>query len=150
MFPCSFQRISFNFHTQIHVATKYMPWAWRLPVTFHLKTSLQRSLDRLNKPHIDLYQISSFANSYATFAWFADAMAAVYQQGTMTSRVNIFNFVHFFKICSKVELFFLNLNLSLWPMLQGWSRQSEFATQMLKSVGEISRLLLLASLKLRT
>ena len=59
------------------VATKFMPFPWRLSLTSALMTSLHASLDRLQMPFVHLYQIHG-AISLRSHEAMADALATAH------------------------------------------------------------------------
>jgi len=62
------------------IATKFMPFPWRLAVGSALRRSLRASLERLGLPFVHLYQIHG-PTSFRSAAALADALAAVRADG---------------------------------------------------------------------
>jgi aryl-alcohol dehydrogenase-like predicted oxidoreductase len=65
---------------RVVVATKFMPFPWRVLVQSALGSSLRASLERLRLPAVDLYQIHG-PISLRSHAAMADALAAPYHAG---------------------------------------------------------------------
>ncbi len=74
----------------VQIATKFMPYPWRLDVHRALKASLVASLDRLGRPSVELYQIHGPV-SLRSQAALAEALAEVHQQG-LTKAVGVSNY----------------------------------------------------------
>jgi aryl-alcohol dehydrogenase-like predicted oxidoreductase len=72
-----------EFHTPIRLATKFMPYPWRLSRGSLIK-ALRGSLKRLGLPKVDLYMIH-FPNPPITLETWMDAMVDVYQEGLIAS-----------------------------------------------------------------
>ena len=66
--------------SRIVVATKFMPFPWKLALTSSLLTSLRASLERLRLPAVHLYQIHG-PISVRSHAAMAEALAAARQAG---------------------------------------------------------------------
>jgi aryl-alcohol dehydrogenase-like predicted oxidoreductase len=62
------------------LATKFMPFPWKLDVGRSLMSSLRASLERLGREAVDLYQIHG-PISFRSHAAIADALAAAHQAG---------------------------------------------------------------------
>lgn len=75
--------------TPVWVATKFMPFPWRL-TKGALRRALQRSLDRLGLPRVDLYQIHWPFPPIPVETW-ADALADVVQDG-LVQAVGVSNY----------------------------------------------------------
>ncbi len=65
---------------RVIVATKFMPFPWKLAVTSEMRKSLRASLDRLGLPFVHLYQIHGPAGLRSPAA-LANALAAVHEEG---------------------------------------------------------------------
>lgn len=61
------------------MATKFMPWPWRLN-KYTLLDALRRSLERLHMPHVDLYQIHQPLPPVPVEVWM-DALAMAVEAG---------------------------------------------------------------------
>jgi aryl-alcohol dehydrogenase-like predicted oxidoreductase len=70
-------------HPQVKLATKFMPYPWRLSRASLLK-ALRGSLKRLGIPKVDLYQIH-FPSPPITLETWMDAMADAYQDNLISS-----------------------------------------------------------------
>ena len=66
--------------SQVVIATKFMPFPWKVRLRHDLRRSVQASLDRLGTDAVDLYQIHG-PISIRGHGAFADALAAVHQEG---------------------------------------------------------------------
>jgi aryl-alcohol dehydrogenase-like predicted oxidoreductase len=76
--------------SRIVVATKFMPFPWRFFVHSALMSSLRASLDRLQLPAVDLYQIHG-PISLRSHGVMADALAAAHQAG-LVKTVGVSNY----------------------------------------------------------
>ena len=65
---------------KVQLATKFMPYPWKLNVRGSLLTSLRASLERLGRERVDLYQVHG-PISLRGHAALAEAMAVAHQQG---------------------------------------------------------------------
>jgi aryl-alcohol dehydrogenase-like predicted oxidoreductase len=74
----------------VKIATKFMPYPWKVDVHRSLLGSLHRSLDRLGRPSVDLYQIHG-PISFRTQAAIAEALADAQGQG-LTRAVGVSNY----------------------------------------------------------
>jgi aryl-alcohol dehydrogenase-like predicted oxidoreductase len=74
----------------VAVATKFMPFPWKVQVRSSLMRSLRSSLDRLGLPAVDLYQIHGPV-SFRSHAVVADALAAAHRAG-LVKAVGISNY----------------------------------------------------------
>jgi aryl-alcohol dehydrogenase-like predicted oxidoreductase len=72
------------------IATKYMPFPWRMPLAARLRASLEASLERLGLPAVDLYQVHG-PISLRSHAAMAEALAAVLRDG-LTRAVGVSNY----------------------------------------------------------
>jgi aryl-alcohol dehydrogenase-like predicted oxidoreductase len=72
------------------VATKFMPFPWKVQVGAALMKSLRASLGRLGLPAVDLYQIHG-PISFRSHAAMADALAAAQQAG-LVKAVGVSNY----------------------------------------------------------
>src|ERR1700722_6232371 len=72
------------------IATKFMPFPWKLQVKSALLGSLRASLDRLGPPAVDLYQIHG-PISLRSHSAIADALAAAHQAG-LVKAVGVSNY----------------------------------------------------------
>ena len=72
------------------IATKYMPFPWRMPLAARLRGSLEASLERLGLPAVDLYQVHG-PISLRSHSAMADALAAVLRDG-LTRAVGVSNY----------------------------------------------------------
>jgi aryl-alcohol dehydrogenase-like predicted oxidoreductase len=75
---------------RIVIATKFMPFPWRLAVTSQMRKSLSASLRRLGLPFVHLYQIHGPA-SLRSLGALADALAAVREAG-LAQAVGVSNY----------------------------------------------------------
>jgi aryl-alcohol dehydrogenase-like predicted oxidoreductase len=75
---------------RVIVATKFIPYPWRLLPTTALMTSLRASLDRLRMPFVHLYQIHGPV-SLRSHAAMADALAAAHSAG-LVKTVGVSNY----------------------------------------------------------
>ncbi|HEX5660334.1 MAG TPA: aldo/keto reductase [Polyangiales bacterium] len=62
------------------IATKFLPAPWKLNVKVALVDALRASLDRLGRPHVDLYQLHG-PISLRSHGALAEALALAHQQG---------------------------------------------------------------------
>jgi aryl-alcohol dehydrogenase-like predicted oxidoreductase len=76
--------------TSVVIATKFMPFPWKLQVKSALLRSLRASLDRLGLPAVDLYQIHG-PISVRSHSALADALAAAHQAG-LVKAVGVSNY----------------------------------------------------------
>jgi aryl-alcohol dehydrogenase-like predicted oxidoreductase len=76
--------------SQILVATKFLPFPWKLNVASALMTSLRASLERLRMPCVHLYQIHG-PISLRSHRAMADALAAAYRAG-LVKAVGVSNY----------------------------------------------------------
>jgi len=74
----------------VKIATKFMPFPWKLDVHRSLLGSLRRSLDRLGRPNVDLYQIHG-PISFRSHSAIAEALADTLGQG-LTRAVGVSNY----------------------------------------------------------
>lgn len=74
----------------VKIATKFMPFPWKVDVHRSLLGSLRRSLDRLGRPSVDLYQIHG-PISFRSHAALAEALADAHGQG-LTRAVGVSNY----------------------------------------------------------
>lgn len=74
----------------VQVATKFMPYPWKLDMKGSLLRSLRGSLDRLGLPAVDLYQIHG-PISFRSHAVMAEALAEARQLG-LTRAVGVSNY----------------------------------------------------------
>ncbi|MBX3023812.1 aldo/keto reductase [bacterium] len=65
---------------RVIVATKFMPYPWRVPFAKRLRESLQASLERLQRPSVHLYQIHG-PISMRSPRTIANALAAAHRDG---------------------------------------------------------------------
>lgn len=65
---------------RVIVATKFMPFPWRIPFAQRLRESLEASLQRLQRPFVDLYQMHG-PISMRSPRTIAAALAAPHRQG---------------------------------------------------------------------
>jgi aryl-alcohol dehydrogenase-like predicted oxidoreductase len=72
------------------IATKFLPYPWKLRVTRALSKSLRGSLGRLGLPAVDLYQIHG-PISLRSHAELADALAAAHEAG-LVKAVGVSNY----------------------------------------------------------
>jgi aryl-alcohol dehydrogenase-like predicted oxidoreductase len=72
------------------IATKYMPFPWRVPLAARLRGSLESSLERLGLAAVDLYQVHG-PISLRSHSAMADALAAVLRDG-LTRAVGVSNY----------------------------------------------------------
>ncbi|HML00063.1 MAG TPA: aldo/keto reductase [Acidimicrobiales bacterium] len=75
---------------QVTIATKFMPFPWKLDVGAALLRALRASLERLGRPHVELYQIHG-PISFRSHAAVADALAEAHRQG-LTKAVGVSNY----------------------------------------------------------
>ena len=75
---------------QVIIATKFIPFPWRLLLTSALMASLQASLERLRLPWVHLYQIHG-PISVRSHAAMADALATAVQAG-LVKAVGVSNY----------------------------------------------------------
>jgi aryl-alcohol dehydrogenase-like predicted oxidoreductase len=66
--------------SRVAIATKFMPMPWKVRVTTELLGALERSLERLGIPAVDLYQIHG-PISLRGHGAIADALAAAHERG---------------------------------------------------------------------
>ena len=76
--------------SQVVVATKFIPFPWKLNVAASLMVSLRASLERLKMPAVHLYQIHG-PISLRSHQAMADALAAAYQAG-LVKAVGVSNY----------------------------------------------------------
>jgi aryl-alcohol dehydrogenase-like predicted oxidoreductase len=76
--------------SQIVVATKFIPYPWRVSLTSALMASLRASLERLQLPYVHLYQIHG-PISLRSHEAMADALATACQAG-LTKAVGVSNY----------------------------------------------------------
>lgn len=74
----------------VKIATKFMPFPWKVDVHRSLLGSLRRSLERLGRPSVDLYQIHG-PISFRSHAAIAEALADAHGQG-LARAVGISNY----------------------------------------------------------
>lgn len=74
----------------VKIATKFIPFPWKVDVHRSLLGSLRRSLDRLGRPSVDLYQIHG-PISFRSHAALAEALADAHGQG-LTRAVGVSNY----------------------------------------------------------
>jgi aryl-alcohol dehydrogenase-like predicted oxidoreductase len=74
----------------VRIATKFMPYPWRLDVRRSLLSSLQRSLERLGRDAVELYQIHGPV-SFRSHAALAEALAEAHQRG-LVEAVGVSNY----------------------------------------------------------
>ena len=72
------------------VATKFMPWPWRMALSSALMAALRASLERLRLPAVHLYQIHG-PTSLRSHAAMAAALAAAYHAG-LVKAVGVSNY----------------------------------------------------------
>jgi aryl-alcohol dehydrogenase-like predicted oxidoreductase len=75
---------------RILLATKFMPYPWRMPFGASLLAALRASLERLRLPAVDLYQIHG-PISLRSASTIADALAAAHAAG-MVKAVGVSNY----------------------------------------------------------
>jgi aryl-alcohol dehydrogenase-like predicted oxidoreductase len=74
----------------VKIGTKFIPFPWKLDVRGSLLGSLRRSLDRLGRPSVDLYQIHG-PISLRSHSAMADALAEAHGQG-LAKAVGVSNY----------------------------------------------------------
>jgi aryl-alcohol dehydrogenase-like predicted oxidoreductase len=75
---------------RVVVATKFMPWPWRIALSGSLMAALRASLDRLRLPAVHLYQIHG-PISLRSHAAMAEALAEAYHGG-LVKAVGVSNY----------------------------------------------------------
>ena len=65
---------------KVQIATKFMPYPWKVDVRRALRRSLEASLERLGRPQVDLYQIHG-PISFRSHAALAEALAEAHGAG---------------------------------------------------------------------
>ena len=111
--------------SQVQVATKFAPFPWRTKAQ-DVVTACEKSLARLDRPAIDLYQIH-FPNAYAN-AEYWDGLAMAYDKG-LVKAVGVSNYgIDATRACAKaleergLKLATNQIQLSLlyrWPLENG-------------------------------
>lgn len=76
--------------SRVVVATKYMPYPWRIPLASSLMSSLEASLERLRLQSIDLYQVHG-PISLQSHAAMAEVLATAHRAG-LVKAVGVSNY----------------------------------------------------------